>query len=207
MQDDTAKQEQETPDIKAFRVKPINLGLPKEWTSGSVPELLGMLEARDYLAKVIDPEFLEYLISVHQKYMDLVRMEPVDRLSIPKGRKVSGVYLFSEGDIHFYVGRTTNLRQRLRNHCGVSSAHNQAVFAFKLARHTTNNIMASYAGDGTRKKLLEDPIFAKAFLDSKARVRSMKLRYVEEPDPLRQALLEIYAAALLRTEFNDFETH
>jgi hypothetical protein len=67
--------------------------------------------------------------------------------------------------------------------------------------------MASYAGDGTRKKLLEDPIFAKAFLDSKARVRSMKLRYVEEPDPLRQALLEIYAAALLRTESNDFETH
>jgi hypothetical protein len=35
----------------------------------------------------------------------------------------------------------------------------------------------------------------------------MKLRYVEEPDPLRQALLEIYAATLLKTEFNDFETH
>jgi hypothetical protein len=207
MQDGTAKQEQKTPDSKAFRVRPINLGLPKEWTSGSMSELLGMLEAREYLAEIIDPDFLECLASVHQKYVRLVNMEPVDRLSIPKNRKVSGVYLFSEGDIHFYVGRTTNLRQRLGNHCGVSSAHNQAVFAFKLARHATNNILASYAGDGTRKKLLEDPIFAKAFLDSKARVRSMKLRYVEEPDPLRQALLEIYAATLLKTEFNDFETH
>jgi hypothetical protein len=207
MQDDITKREQETRESNAFRVKPINLGLPKEWTSGSVSELMGMLEARDYLAKIIDPEFLECLASVHQKYLQLVSMEPVDRLSIPKGQKVSGVYLFSEGDIHFYVGRTTNLRQRLRNHCGVSSADNQAVFAFKLARHATKNIMASYAGDGTRKKLLEDPTFAKAFLDSKARVRSMKLRYVEEPAPLRQALLDIYAATLLKTKFNDFETH
>jgi hypothetical protein len=207
MQDGNAKEEQETPDSKTFRVKPINLGLPKEWTSGSVSELLGMLEAREYLAKIIDPEFLECLASVHQKYLQLVSMEPVDRLSIPKGRKVSGIYLFSEGEVHFYIGRTTNLRQRLRNHCGVSSAHNQAVFAFKLARHATNNIVASYAGDGTRKKLLENPTFAKAFIDSKDRVRSMKLRYVEEPDPLRQALLEIYAATLLKTEFNDFETH
>lgn len=207
MQDDGAKQEQEAPGSKTFRIKPINLGLPKEWTSGSVSELLGMLEGREYLAKIIDPEFLECIASVHQKHLQLVSMEPVDRLSIPKDRKVSGVYLFSEGDLHFYVGRTTNLRQRLKNHCGVSSAHNQAVFAFKLARHTTNKMTASYAGDGTRKKLLEDPIFAKAFVDSKARVSCMKLRYVEEPDPLRQALLEIYAATLLKTEFNDFETH
>ena len=101
MQVGTAKQKQEAPDINTFRVKPINLDLPREWTSGSVSELLGMLEGREYLAKIIDPEFLECIASVHQKYLQLVGMEPVDRLSIPKGRKVSGVYLFSEGDIHF----------------------------------------------------------------------------------------------------------
>jgi hypothetical protein len=35
----------------------------------------------------------------------------------------------------------------------------------------------------------------------------MELRYVEEPDPLRQALLEIYVAVVLRTPHNNFETH
>jgi hypothetical protein len=156
---------------------------------------------------ITDPDFLECLNSVHSKYEQLVAMRPVDRSSLPTKRKISGVYLFSEGDIHFYVGRTTNLRQRLTNHCGVSSAHNQAVFAFKLARHATHNIIASYVGDGTREGLLKNPIFAKAFVDSKARVRKMQLRFVEEPDPLRQALLEIYTATLLKTKFNDFETH
>jgi hypothetical protein len=155
----------------------------------------------------IDPGFLECLASVHEKYRQLVDMQPLDRARIPKDRKISGVYLFSEADIHFYVGRTSNLRQRLRNHCGVSSAHNQAVFAFKLARHATDNITATYVGLGTRERLSIDPAFAQAFIDSKTRVRSMQLRFVEEPDPLRQALLEIYTASLLKTKFNDFETH
>ena len=132
---------------------------------------------------ISDPDFLECLDSVHRKYEQLVAMQPVDRSSLPRDRKISGVYLFSEGEIHFYVGRTSNLRQRLRNHCGLSSAHNQAVFAFKLTRHETGNMIASYAGFGTREGLLANPAFAKAFLDSKARVANMELRFVEEPDP------------------------
>jgi hypothetical protein len=35
----------------------------------------------------------------------------------------------------------------------------------------------------------------------------MELRYVEEKDQLRQALLEIYVAVVLQTPHNDFETH
>jgi hypothetical protein len=35
----------------------------------------------------------------------------------------------------------------------------------------------------------------------------MDLRFVEEADPTRQALLEIYAATVLETPFNDFENH
>lgn len=157
----------------------------------------------------IDAAFLECLTGVHRKYQQLISMPPVARDSIPTPRrhKVSGVYLFSEGEIHFYVGRTTNLHQRLRNHCGISSAHNQAVFAFKLARLATGNMLASYTGEGTRERLQANDVFAQAFTAAKTRVRNMHLRYVEEPDPLRQALLEIYAVALLNTEFNDFDTH
>ncbi len=35
----------------------------------------------------------------------------------------------------------------------------------------------------------------------------MQVRYVEERDPLRQALLEIYVALVLKTPYNDFNTH
>ena len=35
----------------------------------------------------------------------------------------------------------------------------------------------------------------------------MQVRYVQEADPLRQALLEIYAAVVLATPYNDFNTH
>jgi len=55
--------------------------------------------------------------------------------------------------------------------------------------------------------LSKDPAFAQAFAAAKARIRQMDLRFVEENDPFRQALLEIYAAIALNTPHNDFETH
>jgi hypothetical protein len=35
----------------------------------------------------------------------------------------------------------------------------------------------------------------------------MEVRFVEEADPLRQALLEVYAAVALQTPHNDFGDH
>jgi hypothetical protein len=35
----------------------------------------------------------------------------------------------------------------------------------------------------------------------------MNLRFVEENDPVRQALLEIYVAVTLNTPYNDFDNH
>jgi hypothetical protein len=35
----------------------------------------------------------------------------------------------------------------------------------------------------------------------------MDVRYVEETDALRQALLEIYVSIVLKTPYNDFDTH
>jgi hypothetical protein len=35
----------------------------------------------------------------------------------------------------------------------------------------------------------------------------MDLRFVEESDPIRQALLEIYSARVLKTPYNDFDNH
>jgi len=54
---------------------------------------------------------------------------------------------------------------------------------------------------------MNDKVFGRAFKAAKRRVAVMNIRYVEETDPTRQALLEIYAATALATPFNDFDTH
>ena len=35
----------------------------------------------------------------------------------------------------------------------------------------------------------------------------MSVRYVSEPDPIRQALLEMYVSVSLATPHNDFDNH
>ena len=54
---------------------------------------------------------------------------------------------------------------------------------------------------------MEDPTFAAAFSDAKARIRHMDVRFVEETNPVRQSLLEIYVAVVLETPYNDFDNH
>jgi hypothetical protein len=66
---------------------------------------------------------------------------------------------------------------------------------------------ASYAKEGSRDELCSHPVFGPAFTAAKGRVAAMDIRYVEEADPVRQALLEIYAATVLETPYNDFENH
>jgi len=95
----------------------------------------------------------------------------------------------------------------LRQHSVPGAQHNQAVFAFRLAREVTGRLTAAYSVEGSRVALCADSDFALAFTSAKARVRIMDLRYVEESDPLRQALLEIYVSVVLGTKYNDFDTH
>jgi hypothetical protein len=119
----------------------------------------------------------------------------------------SGVYLFTEGLNHLYVGRSNRLRKRICRHGSPGAKHNVAAFAFRIAREATGNLAATYKTEGSRNSLAEQPVFARAFSDAKERIRAMQVRYVEETDQLRQALLEIYAAVVLGTPFNDFNTH
>ena len=81
-----------------------------------------------------------------------------------------------------------------------------AAFAFRLAREVTGNVRASYKkGEGSRAGLMENPVFIKAFTSAKARICEMELRFVEETDPVRQTLLEVYVAVVLETAYNDGE--
>ena len=141
------------------------------------------------------------------QFQRLVAMTPVKFGSLPREVPVRGVYLFSDGRSHLYVGRTNGLRQRLQNHCRPSGTHFKATFAFRMARKDTGHVKATYIGVGSREALTRDPDFARAFEAAKRRVAGLDIRYIEETDPTRQALLEIYAATVLGTPYNDFENH
>jgi hypothetical protein len=118
-----------------------------------------------------------------------------------------GIYLFTENGKHLYVGRTNRMRPRLQEHCREGSPHNSAPFAFLLAREATGMKTASYKTAGGRADLCNDPAFGLAFVAAKARVRDMDVRFVEETDAIRQALLEVYTAVVLATPYNDFDNH
>lgn len=153
------------------------------------------------------PAFKEFADSLQPSFERLMTSDAFTAETIPRGCPNQGIYLFSEGDLHLYVGRTRQFIKRMAQHTRPSSQHNQAVFAFRLAREGTGRIKASYGGEWTRVGLCLDEEFSKAFTAAKARVRTMDLRFVEEPDPLRQALLEIYVSVALQTPYNDFNTH
>ncbi len=151
--------------------------------------------------------FREYVDTLHPSFERLLQVTPVKIKDLPRNAPAKCIYLFSEGSLHLYVGRTKNLRQRLRQHSIPGSHHNQAVFAFRLARESTGSLVAAYTASGSRAALCAQDEFGFAFTLAKQRVRNMNVRYVEENDALRQALLEIYVSVVLKTPYNDFETH
>jgi predicted GIY-YIG superfamily endonuclease len=151
--------------------------------------------------------FKHYVETLHPSFERLMNMSPVKISALPKRLPEKCIYLFSEAENHLYVGRTRRLRNRLRQHSIAGAQHNQAVFAFRLAREMTGKLLAAYSFKGSRIDLSADASFDEAFTQAKTRVRNMDVRFVEEVEPLRQALLEIYVAVVLGTRYNDFDTH
>lgn len=151
--------------------------------------------------------FREIMTEVERKYDALMTAAAFKCSTVPKSLAGKpGVYLFSEGGVPLYVGRTDDLRKRLANHRHRS--HNTATFAFLLARHETGIREASYQPSGSRADLLKnDPAFGAAFDKARERIADMDVKVVEEDDPVRQALLEVYAAFVSGAKYNDFQNH
>ncbi|MCC6739342.1 MAG: hypothetical protein IT452_09865 [Planctomycetia bacterium] len=158
----------------------------------------------------MDRRFRRLIETLDGKVDALIAMPPVTAATLPSAKQMpkSGIYLFSQGKRHLYVGRSKRIRQRLGDHSRPSARQNQASFAFLLASKRSGRGKAAYTKAGSREALLEnDRKFAKKFVEAKAEVRCMDVRFIAEKHPLRQALLEIYAAVRLRTPHNDFDTH
>ena len=117
-----------------------------------------------------------------------------------------GIYVFYENEVPVYVGRSRKLKERLQVHSRPSSGHNSATFAFILATEVARKQNFEF-GQMTRTQLENDPVFGEFFRQAKVRVGEMKIRVVEVPGPITQTVFEVYAALMLETPHNDFETH
>jgi hypothetical protein len=155
----------------------------------------------------MNKNFRGHIEAMEPSFKALLDMDPVRGSAIPRDAPSRGIYLFSERGKDLYVGRSNRIRKRLQDHCRPSSGHNSATFAFRIARKATGKLVATYSKKGSRVELEKDPVFAAAFTKAKARVRAMNIRYVEEVEPVRQAILEMYVALSLQTPFNDFDNH
>jgi hypothetical protein len=155
----------------------------------------------------VNANFATLVDSLEPTFQRLIQMAPVSAEQLPRSMTQQGIYLFSDGPKHLYVGRSDNIRRRIGLHCRASSQHNQATFAFRMARLETGHVEAAYTASGSRLTLANDSVFGPTFVSCKVRIRRLALRFVEECDPTRQALLEIYTATVLETPFNDFANH
>jgi hypothetical protein len=155
----------------------------------------------------MNPTFRSHIDTLPSGLDRLLAMKPETVSSLSKQVPRRGIYLFSEGSRHLYVGRSNRLRQRVCNHGKPTATWRQAAFAFRLAREATGKTKASYRPEGSRQELMKDPVFLAAFQQAKARIAQMDVRYVEEADPIRQCLFEIYVAVTLGTPHNDFDNH
>jgi len=149
--------------------------------------------------------FDQLIADVKQKFVEICDSPKHTITHLPKNMPEAGIYLFSENRAPLYVGRTNNLRKRLQYH--TRNNHNQATFAFLLARHETGKLKASYQPRGSRQDLLSDPAFRTAFDDARQRIRTMNVQWVAEADPIRQTILEVFTAFQTNAKYNDFDNH
>ena len=157
----------------------------------------------------MNSKFLDLIEKTPPSFKQLMNMRPVRNGCFGRSTPQRGVYLFSERDNgHLYVGRSNNIRTRYGGHYNPGATHHSATFAFNLARETTGKVKPRYKrGPYSREGLMKNDEFLAAFNEAKARIRLMDFRFVEENNPMKQCILEIYTAIALETPYNNFDNH
>lgn len=148
-------------------------------------------------------EFGELVRHVEERCSVLVKSDKYSMTNLPGKMPSAGVYILSENELDWYVGRSNNLRRRLRDH--TQDSHNKATFAFLLARKKTGRVNASYRTRGAREDLLRNPVFRSAFDRARERIGKMDVRFIEESSATKQALLQICTKVRTKAPYPDFE--
>ncbi len=151
----------------------------------------------------MNERFEQRMRTVVERFAQLTGSQPLSRNRLPSTIVGGGVYLFSQSQTHYYVGRAKNVRTRIMQHTRPSIS--DAPFAFRRAREILR-LPATYTTEGSRQQLLADTTFLATFLAQKQWIATLDVRYVIESDPTNQALLEVYASDVLQTPYNDFNT-
>jgi GIY-YIG catalytic domain len=147
----------------------------------------------------MNKRFRRLVDSLHPLLEQLIACEPHKKgASLPEW----GVYLFMENRKPIYVGRSNNIRRRYGDHTRPSSPTSLGILMARRALEMKPDYRA-----GARKRLWSNPQFQKAFKKAQKRITAMEFRAVQEKNPTKQALLEVYCAVALRTPFNDFDVH
>ena len=151
----------------------------------------------------LTPTFEQYMDAVRQAYQDLMSTPLGPAPEQPDVPTTGGIYVFYEQGQPVYVGRTRNLRRRLRQHSHPGSTHYSASFAFLIARRQA--ALPKFPRM-TRQQVAEQ--LNSLFSLCRQRVGCMQVRWVREQDPVIQSLPEVYAAVTLRTteHYNSFQT-
>ena len=152
----------------------------------------------------MNAQFAACLHELEPKFSTLLQAKPFKICNTPADIPKSGIYLFSENGAHLYVGRSANIRNRLKNHC--RTHENTAAFALLLARQKSGCLTPSYRKAGSRRELMTQERFREAFFSAIERIKQMDVRVIEESDPIRQTLLELYVSIALGTPRNSFKT-
>jgi hypothetical protein len=146
----------------------------------------------------LDQTFLALLQGVVAKFEHLRTMEPASKVKLISLR--AGIYLLSEGDVHWYVGRANNLRSRVAQHRSKSAPLSECNLAHLIAR-------SERLFEGLPRKIfVRMPEFKLNVQAAKKRVAAMSVRYIEEPECDRQLLLQLYALVVLKARYSDFHS-
>lgn len=121
---------------------------------------------------------------------------------------ISGVYVFSEiinGKEEFwYVGQAVSVIKRLKEHCGLTQA-DKANFAYKLVMATGKIKLVRYSPTSSKSDVLQHPDYSTLFNAATSQIKLMNYRFVEVTNKLERNLLEIYAAVVLQSKYNNFD--
>lgn len=153
----------------------------------------------------MEPEFKKIIDAVAANYEQCKSCHAFTLKKPPPHLPQRGIYILCEGETVLYVGRSNRIKQRLRDH--ICNSHFKATFAFLLAREATGNLKPSYKKEGSRAHLLKGEKFQQCFNAAREKISKMNVLVLEEVNPTKQALLEIYAATVTNAPYSAFDNH
>jgi hypothetical protein len=123
----------------------------------------------------------------------------------PEVPSIGGIYVFYENDIPLYVGRTNNIKRRIRIHR--SSDAMGSSFAYKLALEDAKHAGLDLSSSKNKAHRMAMPEFRSLFNNARTRVGEMSVKWVPIENSITQAIFEMYVHLELDTKYNDFDNH